>query len=38
MTEEPKPKFAILTLAIGADFRRDLTACLESKRAYAAKH
>lgn len=31
-------RFAILTLAIGADFRRDLVDCLESKRAYAAKH
>jgi hypothetical protein len=31
-------RFAILTLAIGADFRRDLVDCLESKRAYAVKH
>lgn len=35
---ETKPRFAILTLAIGADFRRDLAPCLDSKRAYAAKH
>ncbi len=35
MTE---PKFAILTLAIGADFRKDLADCLESKKTYAAKH
>lgn len=34
----PEPKFAILTLAIGADFRRDLADCLASKHAYAAKH
>ncbi len=33
-----KPRIAILTLVIGADYRRDLAACLESKRAYAAKH
>ena len=32
------PRFAILTLAIGADFRRDLTDCLASKESYAAKH
>ena len=31
-------KVAILTLAIGADFCRDLAECLESKRAYAARH
>ncbi len=33
-----KPRIAILTLVIGADYHRDLAACLESKRAYAAKH
>jgi hypothetical protein len=38
MATAAKPRFAILTLAIGADFRRDLVDCLESKRAYAAKH
>lgn len=38
MTEQQQPRFAILTLAIGADFRRDLAPCLDSKRAYAAKH
>lgn len=32
------PRIAILTLAIGADYKRDLTACLESKREYAARH
>lgn len=32
------PRIAILTLVIGADYRRDLAACLESKRAYATKH
>ena len=31
-------KIAILTLAIGADFCRDLAECLESKRAYATRH
>jgi hypothetical protein len=31
-------KVAILTLAIGPDFCRDLTECLESKRLYAAHH
>jgi len=35
---QTKPRFAILTLAIGADFKRDLRECLESKRAYAARH
>lgn len=33
-----EPRFAILTLAIGADFRRDLADCLSSKESYAAKH
>ncbi len=33
-----KPRIAILTLAIGADYRRDLATCLESKRKYAARH
>ncbi len=35
---ETRPRFAILTLAIGADFKRDLRECLDSKRAYAARH
>ncbi len=34
---DPK-RIAILTLVIGADYRRDLAACLDSKRTYAAKH
>ena len=33
-----QPRFAILTLAIGADFRRDLADCLASKESYAVKH
>lgn len=37
-TSQKKPRIAVLTLAIGADYRRDLSACLESKRAYAARH
>jgi hypothetical protein len=32
------PKIAILTFVIGADYKRDLAACLQSKRDYAAKH
>jgi hypothetical protein len=32
------PRIAILTLVIGADYRRNLASCLESKRAYAAAH
>ena len=31
-------KVAILTLAIGTDFCKDLEPCLASKRAYAARH
>lgn len=33
-----KPRIAVLTLAIGADYKRNLTACLESKKRYAEKH
>jgi hypothetical protein len=33
-----KPKIAILTFVVGADYRRDLSACLQSKRDYAARH
>jgi hypothetical protein len=33
-----KPRIAILTLAIGADYKRNLAICLESKRKYAEKH
>ncbi len=32
------PRIAILTLAIGADYKRNLAACLESKRKYAELH
>lgn len=32
------PRIAILTLVIGADYKRNLAPCLESKRLYAAKH
>ncbi len=31
-------RIAILTLVIGADYKRDLAECLESKRKYAARH
>jgi hypothetical protein len=34
----PKPRFAILTLAIGGDFCRDLEPLLASKRDYATRH
>lgn len=33
-----KPKIAILTFVVGADYKRDLAACLQSKRDYAARH
>ena len=33
-----KPRIAILTFVVGADYRRDLAACLQSKRDYAARH
>jgi hypothetical protein len=33
-----QPRFAILTLAIGGDFCRDLAPLLASKRAYAERH
>ncbi len=33
-----KPRIAILTLVIGADYKRNLAPCLESKRKYAEKH
>lgn len=32
------PPLTILTLVIGADYRKGLQACLDSKRAYAEKH
>ena len=32
------PPFRILTLVIGADYRRKLEECLDSKRKYAEKH
>jgi hypothetical protein len=38
MTTEQPLKFAIMTLAIGGDFCRDLAECLEGKRAYAERH
>jgi hypothetical protein len=31
-------RIAILTFVVGADYRRDLAACLQSKRTYAARH
>jgi hypothetical protein len=33
-----KPRIAILTFVVGADYKKDLAACLQSKRDYAAKH
>jgi len=33
-----KPRILVLTLCIGADYRRKLQACLESKEAYCKKH
>jgi hypothetical protein len=33
-----KPRIAILTFVVGADYKRDLAACLQSKRNYAARH
>jgi hypothetical protein len=38
MEAQSTPRFAILTLAIGGDFCRDLAPLLESKRAYAARY
>lgn len=35
---EQKPRILVLTLCIGADYRRKLQACLESKEAYCKKH
>jgi hypothetical protein len=32
------PRIAILTFVVGADYKRNLAACLESKRAYAKRH
>lgn len=32
------PRIAILTFVVGADYKRDLAACLQSKRNYAARH
>jgi len=36
--ETTKPRILVLTLAIGADYRRGLAKALESKRAYCEKH
>lgn len=33
-----RPRIAILTFVVGADYKRDLAACLQSKRDYAARH
>ncbi len=33
-----QPRIAILTFVVGADYKRDLAACLQSKRDYAARH
>ncbi len=38
MEPRTSPRFAILTLAIGGDFCRDLEPLLASKRAYAKRH
>lgn len=38
MTEAQPPPITILTLAIGADYRKALAPALDSKRTYAAKH
>jgi hypothetical protein len=34
----PAPKIAVLTLCIGADYKRNLESCIQSKRDYCAKH
>ena len=31
-------RIAILTFVVGADYKRDLATCLQSKRSYAARH
>ena len=33
-----KPRILVLTLAIGADYRRNLEKALQSKRDYCARH
>jgi len=38
MTSEKKPRILVLTLAIGADYRRKLQKALDSKRAYCERH
>lgn len=38
MSIQPSTPFRILTLVIGADYRRKLEDCLQSKAAYAARH
>jgi hypothetical protein len=38
MTAEQPLKFAIMTLAIGGDFCRDLAECLDAKCSYAQRH
>ncbi len=38
MTAEQPLKFAIMTLAIGNDFCRELAECLDAKRRYAQQH
>ena len=35
---EPNPRILVLTLCIGADYRRKLQDCLASKEAYCKKH
>ena len=36
--ESSSSRILVLTLCIGADYRRKLQACLESKEAYCKKH
>ena len=38
MSSSTGPRIAILTFVVGADYKRDLDACLQSKRDYAARH
>lgn len=38
MADKSKPRICILTLVIGADYKRGLARALESKRAYAERH
>jgi hypothetical protein len=36
--DQPKPRILVLTLAIGADYRKNLEKALQSKRDYCARH